>query len=48
MTRLLITDDSAFMRIAIRKMLESHLDIEVVGEAKTGQMSKWRVCCVRM
>lgn len=42
MTRLLITDDSAFMRIAIRKMLESHLDIEVVGEAKTGQM------CVEM
>ena len=42
MIRLLISDDSAFMRIAIRKMVESHLDIEVVGEAKTGQM------CVEM
>jgi len=42
MIRLLISDDSAFMRIAIRKMVESHADIEVVGEAKTGQM------CVQM
>jgi two-component system chemotaxis response regulator CheB len=42
MIRLLISDDSAFMRIAIRKMVESHTDIEVVGEAKTGQM------CVQM
>ena len=42
MIRLLISDDSAFMRIAIRKMVESHVDIEVVGEAKTGQM------CVEM
>ena len=39
MIRLLISDDSAFMRIAIRKMVEGHADIEVVGEAKTGQMS---------
>ena len=38
MIRLLISDDSAFMRIAIRKMVESEPDIEVVGEAKTGQM----------
>jgi two-component system chemotaxis response regulator CheB len=42
MIRLLISDDSAFMRIAIRKMVEAHPDIEVVGEAKTGQM------CVQM
>ena len=42
MIRLLISDDSAFMRIAIRKMVESQSDIEVVGEAKTGQM------CVEM
>lgn len=42
MIRLLISDDSAFMRIAIRKMVESEADIEVVGEAKTGQM------CVEM
>ena len=42
MIRLLISDDSAFMRIAIRKMVESQPDIEVVGEAKTGQM------CVEM
>jgi two-component system, chemotaxis family, protein-glutamate methylesterase/glutaminase len=42
MIRLLISDDSAFMRIAIRKMVESSPDIEVVGEAKTGQM------CVEM
>lgn len=42
MIRLLISDDSAFMRIAIRKMVEGQADIEVVGEAKTGQM------CVQM
>lgn len=42
MIRLLISDDSAFMRIAIRKMVENQPDIEVVGEAKTGQM------CVQM
>lgn len=42
MIRLLISDDSAFMRIAIRKMVEGSADIEVVGEAKTGQM------CVEM
>ena len=42
MIRLLISDDSAFMRIAIRKMVESEPDIQVVGEAKTGQM------CVEM
>ena len=42
MIRLLISDDSAFMRIAIRKMVESDPEIEVVGEAKTGQM------CVEM
>lgn len=38
MIRLLISDDSAFMRIAIKKMVESDPEIEVVGEAKTGQM----------
>jgi chemotaxis response regulator CheB len=42
MIKLLISDDSAFMRIAIRKMVEGHADIEVVGEARTGQM------CVEM
>ncbi|MEY2776273.1 MAG: Chemotaxis response regulator protein-glutamate methylesterase [Pseudomonadota bacterium] len=39
MIRLLISDDSAFMRIAIRKMVEAFDDIEVVGEARTGQMA---------
>ena len=42
MIRLLISDDSAFMRIAIRKMVENEPDIEVVGEARTGLM------CVEM
>ncbi len=42
MIRLLISDDSAFMRIAIRKMAESDPEIEIVGEARTGQM------CVEM
>ena len=42
MIKLLISDDSAFMRIAIRKMVEGNPDIQVVGEAKTGQM------CVEM
>ena len=42
MIKLLISDDSAFMRIAIRKMVEGHPDIQVVGEARTGLM------CVEM
>lgn len=36
MIKLLIVDDSAFMRIAIRKMVEEYPDITVVGEAKNG------------
>ncbi len=36
MIRVLIVDDSAFMRIAMRKMIESYTDIEVIGEAKNG------------
>ncbi len=39
MTRLLIADDSAFMRIAIRKMVSEYDDIEVVGEASNGQIA---------
>ncbi len=39
MTRLLIADDSAFMRIAIRKMVSESEDIEVVGEAPNGQIA---------
>ncbi|NBV89506.1 MAG: response regulator, partial [Betaproteobacteria bacterium] len=39
MIRILISDDSAFMRIAIRKMVEPFDDIQVVGEARTGQMA---------
>lgn len=42
MIRLLISDDSAFMRIAIRKMAESDPEIQIVGEARTGKM------CVEM
>lgn len=38
-TRVLITDDSAFMRRAIRKMLEEEPDIEVVAVAHDGQMA---------
>lgn len=34
--RLLIVDDSGFMRIAIRKMVEADPEIEVVGEARNG------------
>lgn len=35
--RVLIVDDSAFMRLALRKMLESCSDIAVVGTAKDGK-----------
>lgn len=35
--RALIVDDSAFMRLALRKMLESSGDITVVGTAKDGR-----------
>ncbi len=34
--RLLIVDDSGFMRIAIRKMVEADPEIQVVGEARNG------------
>lgn len=36
MIKLLIVDDSAFMRMALRKMVEGNADIRVVGEAKDG------------
>jgi len=35
--KLLVTDDSAFMRTAVRMILKDHPDIEVVGEARDGQ-----------
>ncbi len=35
--RVLIVDDSAFMRVAIRKMIESETRIEIVGEARSGK-----------
>ncbi|MFN3166558.1 MAG: chemotaxis response regulator protein-glutamate methylesterase [Phycisphaeraceae bacterium] len=38
-TRVVITDDSAFMRRAIRQMLEEEPDIEVVAVAHDGQMA---------
>ncbi|MBP2312462.1 chemotaxis-specific protein-glutamate methyltransferase CheB [Azospirillum soli] len=34
--RLLVVDDSNFVRIALRKMLESATDIDIVGEARNG------------
>ena len=34
--RVLVVDDSAFMRIAVKRTLESHPKIEVVGQAKDG------------
>lgn len=34
--RLLVVDDSNFVRIALRKMLERASDIEIVGEARNG------------
>ena len=38
-TRVMVTDDSAFMRRAIRKMLEEEPDIEVVAVAHDGKMA---------
>lgn len=37
--RVLVTDDSAFMRQAIRKMLDEEVDIEVVAVAHDGKMA---------
>ena len=34
--RLLVVDDSNFVRVALRKMLEQAADIEIVGEARNG------------
>ncbi len=39
MIKLLVVDDSAFMRMAIAKMVESNPDIEVVGEANNGEIA---------
>lgn len=39
MIKLLISDDSAFMRIAIRKMVGDNPEITVVGEASNGQIA---------
>lgn len=39
MIKLLIVDDSAFMRIALRKMVEGNAGIAVVGEAKNGAVA---------
>jgi chemotaxis response regulator CheB len=37
--KVLITDDSLFMRAAIKKLLEKDGRFEVVGEAKDGRAS---------
>lgn len=34
--RLLVVDDSNFVRVALRKMLEAAADIDIVGEARNG------------
>lgn len=36
MIRVLIVDDSGFMRLALRKLLEGHQDIRVIAEATSG------------
>jgi two-component system chemotaxis response regulator CheB len=36
MIRVLVVDDVAFMRIAIRRMIDAESDMKVVGEARTG------------
>jgi two-component system, chemotaxis family, protein-glutamate methylesterase/glutaminase len=36
MIRVLVVDDVAFMRIAIRRMIDAETDMKVVGEARTG------------
>src|SRR6185295_18109548 len=35
--RVLVVDDSGFMRIALRKIIEADGDIRVVGEARNGR-----------
>lgn len=36
MIRVMIVDDSGFMRLALRKLLEGHADIRVIAEATSG------------
>ena len=45
MKRILVVDDAAFMRMAIRKVLEKN-GYEVVGEAENGQVAivKYKEC----
>lgn len=46
MKRVLIVDDAAFMRMAIRTMIGKH-DCEIVGEAENGiqAIKKYKECC---
>jgi DNA-binding NarL/FixJ family response regulator len=37
MTRVLVADDQALVRVGLRKILEAEPDLEVVGEAEDGQ-----------
>ena len=37
MIRLLLVDDHAMMRQGLRSVLESHADIQIIGEASDGQ-----------
>lgn len=46
-TRLVIIDDSAFMRVAIRKMVERDGTVEVVGEARDGRAGAEMVATLR-
>ena len=45
--RVLITDDSLFMRAAIKKLLEKEPRLEVVGEAKDGREAVDKVPTLR-
>lgn len=39
MIRLLLTEDQTIIRQGLRRLLESHLDLQVVGEAENGQQA---------
>lgn len=45
--RVLVVDDSAFMRVALEKMLQEHPDIEVVGSASNGREAVEKVSRLR-
>jgi DNA-binding NarL/FixJ family response regulator len=47
MTRILVVDDQALVRVGLRKILEAERDTEVVGEAENGEQAVFEAARLR-